>query len=67
MAELAAMQACPQVVMPFLESSGIVLAGEDSDPSLGMVINLKPSGGLESSVSDSTTSHGSLEANQGMA
>ena len=69
MDELAAMQACPQPVMPYLENSGIILAGEDTDPAHGMVINInrngKPNGGLDNSVSDSTTSHGSLEANQG--
>lgn len=70
MDELAAMQACPQPVMPYLENSGIILAGEDTDPTQTMMINInqrgKPIGALDTSISDSTTSHGSLDANQGM-
>ncbi|PON32567.1 COP1-interacting protein [Parasponia andersonii] len=70
MDELAAMQACPQPVMPYLETSGIILAGEDNDPSHthSLMINVNPNGkshgALDTSVSDSTTSHGSLDANQ---
>lgn len=70
MDELAAMQACPQPVMPYLESSGIILAGEDTDPTHTLMINInqngKPNGPLDASISDSTTSRGSLDANQGM-
>lgn len=68
MDELAAMQACPQPVMPYLENSGIILAGEDTDPTQTMMINInqsgKPIGALDTLISDSTTSHGSLDANQ---
>lgn len=71
MDELAAMQACPQPVMPYLETSGIILAGEDNDPTHthNLMINVnqngKPNGTLDTSVSDSTVSHGSMDANQG--
>ncbi|XP_062090625.1 COP1-interacting protein 7 [Humulus lupulus] len=66
--ELAAMQACPPPVMPYLETSGIILAGEDNDPTHipNLMINVnqngKSNGALDTSVSDSTTSHGSLDA-----
>ncbi|KAL5538699.1 hypothetical protein UlMin_044812 [Ulmus minor] len=65
--ELAAMQACAQPVMPYLGTSGIILAGEDNDPQ-NLTINInqngKPNGSFDASISDSTISNGSLDANQ---
>lgn len=58
MAEVAAMQACSHSEFPFLGTSGIVLAGEDND--------LNHNGLMKASASESTTSHGSLDTNQGI-
>ncbi|KAL5802800.1 hypothetical protein ACOSQ4_031105 [Xanthoceras sorbifolium] len=55
MDEIAAMQAFPRPELPYLATSGIILAGEDNDPSG------KQSGLIEASVSDTTTSHESLD------
>ncbi|TXG67076.1 hypothetical protein EZV62_008351 [Acer yangbiense] len=54
MDEIAAMQAFPRPDLPYLATSGIILAGEDNDPSG------KQSGSIDASAFD-TMSHGSLE------
>ncbi|KAK3199104.1 hypothetical protein Dsin_022519 [Dipteronia sinensis] len=54
MDEIAAMQAFPRPDLPYLATSGIILAGEDNDPSG------KQSGLIDATAFD-TTSHGSLE------
>lgn len=74
MDEIAAMQTCPQPELPYIGTSGIILAGEDNNPNPNITINVNRNGfsdgklnaTLDPSVSDSTTSHGSLDANQGM-
>lgn len=58
MDEIAAMQACSRPELPYLATSGIILAGEDNDPSG------KQNGSLD--ASDTTTSHGSLDMKHGM-
>ncbi|KAA8523865.1 hypothetical protein F0562_010288 [Nyssa sinensis] len=72
MDEVAAMQAWSHSELPYLGTSGIVLAGEDIDHSQETMINIQ-SGGLSSrkqhvsidaSMSDSTISHGSLDISQ---
>lgn len=72
MEEIAAMQACTHPELPYLGTSGIILAGEDNDPNQNLMINVNHStlsvgknGSLDTSVSEST-SHGSLDVNQGM-
>ncbi|OVA00537.1 hypothetical protein BVC80_9087g23 [Macleaya cordata] len=61
MDELAAVQAFSQPELPYLATSGIILAG-DGGLSNGP---LDPTGSLDASVSDSTTSHASADINQG--
>ncbi|TQD78842.1 hypothetical protein C1H46_035622 [Malus baccata] len=70
MEEIAAMQACAQPQLPYLRTSGIILAGEDNDPNQNIMINVNQgilsvgkNGSLDTSVSEST-SHGSQDANQ---
>ncbi|XP_008226668.1 PREDICTED: uncharacterized protein LOC103326239 [Prunus mume] len=70
MEEIAAMQACAHPELPYLGTSGIILAGEDNDPNQNLMINVNHStlsvgknGSLDTSVSEST-SHGSLDVNQ---
>lgn len=72
MEEIAAMQACAQPELPYLGTSGIILAGEDIDPNPNLMININQStlslgknGSLDTSTSEST-SHGSQDVNQGM-
>ncbi|KAL2944133.1 COP1-interacting protein 7 [Bienertia sinuspersici] len=60
--EIAAMQAIVQPDLSYLGTSGIILAGEDNDPSQGFMTTGKQSTDL--SLSDSMTSPGSLDANQ---
>ncbi|GAB4846376.1 COP1-interacting protein 7 [Ancistrocladus abbreviatus] len=64
--EIAAMQACPQPEFAYIGTSGIILAGEENDPSQNFISlsSGKPSGATDVSVSDSTNSHGSSEINQ---
>ncbi|KAH7512514.1 hypothetical protein FEM48_Zijuj12G0098700 [Ziziphus jujuba var. spinosa] len=72
MDEIAAMQTLPQPELPYIGTSGIILAGEDNNPNPNITINVnrngfsdgKPNASFDPSVSDSTTSHGSLDANQ---
>lgn len=54
------MQASSQPELPYLRTSGILLAGEDNDP-LG-----KQSGLGDASISESPASHSSLDINQGI-
>lgn len=70
--EIAAMQAFSQPELPYLGTSGIILAGEDHINGQNLMINV-PSNSLsgakqnvsgDASVSDSTPSHGSVDANQ---
>ncbi|KAM1808088.1 hypothetical protein ACFX11_031016 [Malus domestica] len=70
MEEIAAMQALSQPQLPYLGTSGIILAGEDNDPHQNLMINVNQSilsvgknSSLDTLVSEST-SHGSLDANQ---
>lgn len=56
MDEIAAMQASSRQVLPYLATSGIILAGEDNDPS----------GKQNGSMDASDTSHGSLDMKHGM-
>ena len=64
MDELAAMQAS-QLELPFLKTSGIVLAGEENYPGqIGGLSGGKNNGSID--VSDSATSLGSLDLNQGI-
>jgi len=58
MDEIAAMQVSSQPVLPYLRTSGIILAGEDDSGS-------KINGVGDASVSDSTPSHASLDIGQG--
>ncbi|KAF7836749.1 COP1-interacting protein 7 [Senna tora] len=58
MDEIAAMQACSQPELPYLRTSGIILAGEDNDPA-GRQNSL-----VDASVSESTPSHASFDINQ---
>lgn len=70
--EIAAMQASSQPELPYLGTSGIILAGEDHDDSF--MINVHPNslsggkqnGSVDASVSNSTAIHGSLDISQGM-
>uniref|UniRef100_A0A803MH96 COP1-interacting protein 7 n=1 Tax=Chenopodium quinoa TaxID=63459 RepID=A0A803MH96_CHEQI len=62
--EIAAMQAMVQPELAFLGTSGIILAGEENDPSQGLMTAGKQNGSTDVSLSDSMTSHGSLDANQ---
>ena len=70
--EIAAMQACSQQELPYLGTSGIILAGEDLETSQNLMINVHPNGlsnGKQNGsmdASDSTASHGSLDNSQGM-
>ncbi|XP_057962341.1 COP1-interacting protein 7 isoform X2 [Malania oleifera] len=72
MDELAAMRACSRSELSFMGASGIILAEEDNDLGQNITINVhngglsgeKQNGTIDASVSDSTTSHGSLEINQ---
>lgn len=70
--EIAAMQAFSQPELPYLGTSGIMLAGEDHENSQNIMINVHPnslSNGKQNGsadASDSTASHGSLEGSQGM-
>lgn len=71
MDELAAMQSCSRSELSFLGTSGIILAGEENDRAQNMMIDLQNglSGGkqnpiMDTSVSDSTASHGSVEISQ---
>jgi hypothetical protein len=73
--EIAAMQQVfSQPELPYLGTSGIMLAGEDHENSQNITINVQPNslssgkqnGSVDASVSDSTGSHGSLEGSQGM-
>ncbi|CAL0326572.1 unnamed protein product [Lupinus luteus] len=57
MDEIAAMQASAQPILPYLRTSGIILAGEDDN-------NSKPNGLVDASISDSTASLGSLDIGQ---
>ncbi|KAJ1402727.1 hypothetical protein SESBI_27820 [Sesbania bispinosa] len=57
--EIAAMQVSSQPELPYLRTSGIILAGED-DPSS------KLNGLVDASISESTTSHASLDIGQGI-
>jgi hypothetical protein len=59
MDEIAAMQVSSQPVLPYLRTSGIILAGEDD---LGSKLN----GLRDASISDSTPSHASLDIGQGI-
>lgn len=73
--EIAAMQASSQPELAYLGTSGIILAGEDHDNSQNNIMHTHPNGpfngkqngSFDTSVSDSTASHGSLEISQGMA
>ncbi|XP_061367203.1 COP1-interacting protein 7 [Gastrolobium bilobum] len=55
--EIAAMQASAQPELPYLRTSGIILAGEDDASS-------KINGLVDASISESTASHASLEIGQ---
>lgn len=69
MEEIAAMQALSQPQLPYLATSGIILAGEDNDPSQILnqsTLSIGKNGSLDISLSESTGSHGSLDANQGI-
>lgn len=71
--EIAAMQAFSHSGLPYLGTSGIILAGEDNDSSREFMINVqngglssrKPNGTNEASASESTISPVSLDNNQG--
>ncbi|PPD96197.1 hypothetical protein GOBAR_DD06795 [Gossypium barbadense] len=52
MAELAAMQACPRPDLSYLGTSGIVLAGEENDPSQNLTINVSAMKQTGSAASD---------------
>lgn len=52
MAELAAMQACPRPDLSYLGTSGIVLAGEENDPSQNLTINVSAVKQTGSAASD---------------
>lgn len=54
------MQACSQPELPYLRTSGIILAGEDNYP------GAKQNSLVDASVSESTPSHASLDINQGI-
>ncbi|KAI9078898.1 hypothetical protein K1719_039168 [Acacia pycnantha] len=56
--EIAAMQAHSRPELPYLRTSGIILAGEDNDA------GGKQSGFVDASLSESTPSHASLDINQ---
>ncbi|XP_054812872.1 COP1-interacting protein 7 [Prosopis cineraria] len=56
--EIAAMQAHSHPELPYLRTSGIILAGEANDP------GGKQNGLVDASVSESTPSHASLDINQ---
>ncbi|OMP04634.1 hypothetical protein COLO4_09442 [Corchorus olitorius] len=56
-AELAAMQACPRPDLPYLGTSGIILAGEENDPSQNLTINI-PSGKQNGSADASDAGSG---------
>lgn len=58
--EIAAMQAHSRPELPYLRTSGIILAGEDNDA------GGKQNGFVDASVSESTPSHASLDINQGI-
>lgn len=62
--EIAAMQAMVQPDLAFLGTSGIILAGEENDSSQGLMNAGKQNGSTDMSLSDSMTSHGSMDANQ---
>ncbi|KAF5461007.1 hypothetical protein F2P56_020836 [Juglans regia] len=70
--EIAAMQASSHSELPYLGTSGIILAGEDPDDNQNLMINVHPNslsggkqnGSADASVSDSTASHGSLDVSQ---
>ncbi|KAK7244347.1 hypothetical protein RIF29_39167 [Crotalaria pallida] len=57
MDEIAAMQASAQSVLPYLRTSGIILAGEDDTSS-------KLNGLVDASISESTASRGSFDISQ---
>lgn len=57
MDEIAAMQASAQPELPYLRTSGIILAGEDDTSS-------KLNGTVDASISESTPSHASLDIGQ---
>lgn len=59
------MQAMVQPDLSYMGTSGIILAGEENDPSQGFMNGGKQNGSAELSLSDSLTSHGSVDANQG--
>ncbi|GAV89675.1 hypothetical protein CFOL_v3_33089 [Cephalotus follicularis] len=63
MDEIAAMQAFSRAELPYMGTSGIILAGEENDPGQNLMINV---GGKQNSVvdplaSDSTPSQGSSD------
>lgn len=61
MDEIAAMQTYPQPELPYMGTSGIILAGEENEPNPNISINVN-----RNTLSDSSTSHGSSDVNQGM-
>ncbi|KMT13036.1 hypothetical protein BVRB_4g087500 [Beta vulgaris subsp. vulgaris] len=62
--EIAAMQAMVQPELTYLGTSGIIVAGEENDPSQSLMTAGKQNGSTDVSMSDSMTSHGSSDANQ---
>ena len=59
MEEIAAMQASSQPVLPYLRTSGIILAGEDDASS-------KVNGLVDAYISESTPSHASFDMSHGI-
>ncbi|MED6160651.1 COP1-interacting protein 7 [Stylosanthes scabra] len=57
MDEIAAMQASSQPVLPYLRTSGIILAGEDD-------VSSKLNGSGDAAISESTPSHASFDMSQ---
>ena len=62
MAELAAMQACSRLDLSYLETSGILLDGEDNDPSQNLMMNF--SSGKQNGLADASDA-GSGDINRG--
>lgn len=60
------MQAMVQPELTYLGTSGIIVAGEENDPSQSLMTAGKQNGSTDVSMSDSMTSHGSSDANQGV-
>lgn len=60
MDEIAAMQVSSQPELPYVRTSGIILAGEDDSSN-------KLNGLFDASNSDSTPSHASLDNGQGIS